>query len=216
MLLGIAAFGTFFALGTAISHVPPSTFDTLAAGESGRLTGLALAFTRAGTFGPYVALCATGLAIGMFRRRWLAAALVEIGLMLAVWRASDAFKVYFHRARPTWWYRDLETSFAYASGHAALSLAFYGFAAYVVARSTLPLVAKRIIVATCGIMLVGIGWSRLALGAHYPTDLIGGYLLGGAGLCAAMEIYDRIDDRDKSRPPKRWGSHCNASLGALV
>ena len=120
--------------------------------------------------------------------------------MLVVWRASDAFKGYFHRPRPAWWYRDLETSYAYASGHAALSLAFYGFAAYVVAQSTLPSFAKRFIMIACGVMVIGIGWSRLALGAHYPTDLIGGYLLAGAGLCAATAIYDRIGAPDALRP----------------
>ena len=183
------------ALGASVSHAPPSAFDTLAAGESGRFTGLALAFTRAGLFVPYVALCTAGLVLGVVRRRWLAAALIEVGLMVVVWRVSDAFKGYFHRPRPTWWYRNLETSTAYASGHAALSLAFYGFAAYVVVRSTLPLVVKRVAVAACGIMVVGIGWSRLALGAHFPTDLIGGYLLGAAALSVAMAAYDRLATR---------------------
>jgi undecaprenyl-diphosphatase len=105
---------------------------------------------------------------------------------------SDALKGYFRRPRPAWWYRDLETSYAYASGHAALSLTFYGFAAYVIAGSALPLIVKRLAIAVCGVMVIGIGWSRLALGAHYPTDLIGGYLLAVAGLCVATSIYDRI------------------------
>ena len=201
LLIGGVALAAFFTIGASVSHVPPSTFDTLASGESGRYAELALFFTHAGLFVPYVVLCAAGLVLGVLVRRWLAAALVEINLMLVVWRVNDAFKGYFHRPRPAWWYRELETSYAYASGHAALSLTFYGFAAYVIARSALPSSVKRVAIVTCGIMVIGIGWSRLALGAHYPTDLIGGYLLAVAGLCVATSIYDRIEL--EIRPPLR-------------
>ena len=39
---------------------------------------------------------------------------------------------------------------------------------------------------------VGISWSRLALGAHYLTDVVGGLLFGAAFLCAALAIILRF------------------------
>ena len=194
----VVAMLAFVSLGRAVSSRPPTTFDTLAAGESGRFVDVALWFTHAGLFGPYAALCVTGLAFGLVRRRWLTPALFEVVLLLAVWRVSDAFKEIFRRPRPVWWYRVHESSYSYASGHAALSLAFYGFAAYVIVRSDLPVVAKRAAIFACGIMVLGIGWSRLALGAHFPTDLIGGYCLAIAGLCAAVPAFDAVRARTRS------------------
>jgi len=172
-----------------VSPRPPLPFDAAAIQERGRFAALALAFTQSGRFEPYAILCAAGLAFGLVRRRWLAAALVQIALMLAVWRVGDFFKASFHRARPDWWYGIHETSFAYPSGHAALSIAFYGFATYAIVRAGVPDALKAGVAVVASVMIVGIGWSRLALGAHYPTDLIGGYLLGLSGLCCAVVTY---------------------------
>jgi undecaprenyl-diphosphatase len=47
-------------------------------------------------------------------------------------------------------------------------------------------------------LIVAIGWSRLALGAHYATDVLGGYLLGGAWLCLALAVRSRLAARPAS------------------
>jgi membrane-associated phospholipid phosphatase len=47
-----------------------------------------------------------------------------------------------------------------------------------------PVVAALWILAT--------GWSRLALGAHYASDVLGGYLLGGAILLLVSLLLDRV------------------------
>jgi undecaprenyl-diphosphatase len=109
--------------------------------------------------------------------------------------SSDFFKAFFQRARPPEWFAIHETSFGYASGHATLSLAFYGLWAYVAWRAMAPSPGRTALVVGLGLWIAAIGWSRLALGAHYPTDLLGGYLLGGAWLVLAMRAVDRLTGR---------------------
>lgn len=192
LAFGALAFAAFLALGFAVSHRPPSAFDLLAQGERARFPWLALALTRAGLFPAYVTICTLALAIGIVRRAALPAAAILALEMLATWFASDAFKAFFGRARPDDYYSIHETSASYASGHAALAVACYGFLVYAAWRAPIAPSAKRALAIAAGVWVLAIGWSRLALGAHYPTDLIGGYLLGAAALALATSAYDDV------------------------
>ncbi len=120
------------------------------------------------------------------RRAWLGRCLTGVGLLIVAWVVSNEFKELFRRPRPSHWIVTHETSFSYSSGHCTNSLVFYGFWAYVALRSTLPAFPRVAIAAALLIVSGGIGWSRLALGAHYPTDVLGGYLLGAVILEAAI------------------------------
>ncbi|GAC1543455.1 MAG: hypothetical protein NVS3B16_09820 [Vulcanimicrobiaceae bacterium] len=198
-VVGIAAFASFLALGSVVAHGAPSPVDLIAVGERARFPALALFLTRAGQFPAYVALCVLALAFGAARRAYLAPAIILVVEIVTVWLAGDLFKAAFHRARPDYFYSIRETSYAYASGHAAISLACFGFIAYVAWRSELNLGIKRGVAIAAGIWVLGIGWSRLALGAHYPSDLLGGYLLATSALAIASAVYDRYVMRTGER-----------------
>ncbi len=128
----MAAFAGYVALGLAVAHGAPAGVDLLAEGERARFPALALFLTRAGLFPVYFTICTLTLVFGAIRRAYLPAALILVGDVVVTWLASDAFKALFRRARPDYFYSIHETSYSYASGHAALSLACYGFIAYVV------------------------------------------------------------------------------------
>lgn len=72
------------------------------------------------------------------------------------------------------------SSFSFPSGHAIISLVFYGSLGHLLAdHASSPRLRAAIYVAT-GLMILAIGYSRLYLGVHYLTDILAGYALGAA------------------------------------
>jgi membrane-associated phospholipid phosphatase len=119
---------------------------------------------------------------------WRARILLSIALLLLSWRGADFFQHFFERARRPDWVVKHEASFSYPSSHAAIVTGFYAFWALLLYFSDLPR-AVRIISAFLLLLLsVAVCWARLALGAHYLTDILGGTLLGITFVCAAAAI----------------------------
>jgi undecaprenyl-diphosphatase len=100
---------------------------------------------------------------------------------------------------------------SFPSGHAMHATIAYGALALVV----LPLVApaaRRRLVALALLVILAIGSSRLLLGVHFLTDVVGGYILGAAWLAAGAAAFetwrqevpasDREDDRLGSSAPE--------------
>jgi membrane-associated phospholipid phosphatase len=77
-------------------------------------------------------------------------------------------------------------STAFPSGHAVRSIAVYGLAVWVLARLGARLVVKVIGVALLVAAVVAIGFSRMYLGAHWPTDIGLGYLIGALWLMVVL------------------------------
>jgi len=116
----------------------------------------------------------------------LASTMALTGLVILYVKSAVAL------ARPDMYYQAyVENGMTFPSGHAAGSMAFYGFLAYV-ARREFSLDTSRFIILIV-ILLIGlIGFSRLYLGVHYFSDVAGGYALGalcnvaGIGICRLM------------------------------
>jgi membrane-associated phospholipid phosphatase len=100
---------------------------------------------------------------------------------------NQVMKSFFAKPRPELWTRLIsEHSFSFPSGHAVGSMVVYGFIAYIFARE-LP-IYKKYIYAVASILIFAIGFSRLYLGVHYPTDIIAGYGVGLFWLTTCLKI----------------------------
>jgi len=87
----------------------------------------------------------------------------------------------------------IETSGSFPSGHATIGIALYGFLAYLL---YVRFPTKRPLIVTSVILLVTlIGFSRLYLGVHFPTDVIAGYALGGIWLIIGVETVRRVSSK---------------------
>lgn len=106
---------------------------------------------------------------------------------------SYGLKSVFGKVRPDLWESAIEDlSFSYPSGHALGSTVLYGFIAYLIAThySQFSLLVYAVVVCLIG----AIGLSRLYLGVHWPTDILGGYGIGFLWLifCITMLKLKRI------------------------
>lgn len=116
-------------------------------------------------------------------RRWQATTLgiATSGAMVLM----ALLKVLFGRARPTLWKRIINVGHpSFPSGHAMLSLVVYGLIAYIFAKQY-PQWQKQIFTLTA-ILIIAIGFSRLYLGVHWPTDVFVGYAVGLLCLVACI------------------------------
>ena len=110
-------------------------------------------------------------------RLMLAGMIAGASLLLA-----SAFKFVLRRKRPATHYARsmFIKTYSFPSGHAAASASCLGLLVYLLIAS------GSMIAMVAGILLlpiiIGIGASRVYLGAHFPTDILGGWLLGGIGL----------------------------------
>lgn len=93
---------------------------------------------------------------------------------------NTLLKLSLHRTRPDTLYVGTMKikSFSFPSGHAYGAAALYGLLAYL-AWHTLPSPWNAIVSSLLVLLIFLIGFSRVYLGAHFPTDVLGGWILGG-------------------------------------
>ena len=183
-----AAFAAWYALGASVSRRTPARLDTEAVALRGVGTPIAAVFTQLGywpaltVFGALV----VGLTWTGVDRAWLPAALVASHALSQT--AIVLVKPAFHRTRPDYWLVRHEADTSYPSGHASTAVTFYAALALLTWHARLPeplQIAASVALAAC---VAGIPWSRLALGAHYLSDVIGGLTFGSAWLAASLAI----------------------------
>ena len=103
---------------------------------------------------------------------WFTVAVVGSQILDAI------LKLVFHRARPVPFFGADPASYSFPSGHAMTSVCFYGVLAGLLSAQVQSLRARVLIWIASGVLIAGIGLSRVYLGVHYPTDVIAGYLAG--------------------------------------
>jgi len=182
-----------------IHHDPLTQFDLTLAEELHAHAGAIgiRAATAISVLGSPAVIAVWGLALGilllMQGRRlllggWIAA-LAGGGLLDAV------LKRVFHRPRPTWDAPFLTAhGWSFPSGHAMGSLVAYGMLAYLLVLVLRRRRSRIAVMAGAAVLVLLIGLSRLYLGVHYFSDVVGGYAAGAVWLSAcisALEIARR-------------------------
>ena len=71
-----------------------------------------------------------------------------------------------------------ESNFSFPSGHSMMATVFYGFLIYLLYKSNLNKNVKIIVLIMMSFLILLIGISRIYLGVHYTSDVIGGFLWG--------------------------------------
>ena len=101
---------------------------------------------------------------------------------------NNSLKLLFHRERPgVFEWGTTVASSSFPSGHAMSATVVYGTVAYLVARLQQHLWARLLTLGGAFVLILFICFTRLYLGVHYPSDVIGGIVVGlaWAGFCMA-------------------------------
>lgn len=134
-------------------------------------------------------------AILAWQRKFRLVALLVI-MVVGGLALNTLFKDIFQRPRPTLENFDVAgitrpLSYSYPSAHATMSMCFFGLLAYL-ALAYLKLPVLRYLTALLMLLTVGmVGVSRVYFGFHYPTDILGGYILGGCWLASLLAGVSR-------------------------
>lgn len=157
--------------------------------RSPELTRLALTVTSLGTvFMQIVLLLAiVPMLILVWKRRMEAQ--VWMLQFTGAWLLNIGMKQIFRRSRPGWEHLASAGGFSFPSGHAMVSVSFYGMLAYFVwlaLRESNPLIA-RMSLSGFALLILAIGLSRIYLGVHYATDVAAGFAAGGIWLAGCVK-----------------------------
>ena len=90
---------------------------------------------------------------------------------------NQILKYIFSRPRPFEWMITEESGYSFPSGHAMVSTAFYGMLIFLIWRLEINKKFKIMWTIILSLLIILIGISRIYLGVHYTSDIIGGFTL---------------------------------------
>ena len=102
-------------------------------------------------------------------------------------------KLIFQRERPNvsnWLVN--EFGYSFPSGHSAVSMAYYGFLIYLVYKKIKNKKLKWLLISILSIIILFVGISRIYLGVHFLSDVLGGFLFSIIYLIIFVYFYERI------------------------
>lgn len=104
------------------------------------------------------------------------------------------FKQLFSRKRPEAPLLFAARGKSFPSGHAMMSVCFYGFLLHLVLQSPYS-GGLQIVIALAGIVLILlIGFSRVYLQVHYLSDVLAGFIIGTAWLLIALQVFNKLEN----------------------
>lgn len=117
--------------------------------------------------------------------------LVVVTILAAL--SNVALKKFIDRARPSIEHLVVVKTLSYPSGHAMSAMAFYGFLIYLVFKIKLARWVRILLILLFLFLILSIGISRIYLGVHFPSDVLGGYLAGMIWVAFCIVLLNIVD-----------------------
>lgn len=165
---------------TALHHFDEFILNAFVSARTPMLSGWAVDVTALGS-----AFVVSGLVLFLivffsFRQHWGDAFQIALaGFSSAM--ASPMLKVYVQRERPPLELRLVEVQhFSYPSGHTMASAIIFFTIGLIFYERYRHLAERMLCLGTASVLVILIGLSRIYLGVHYPSDVLGGFALGAS------------------------------------
>jgi len=133
------------------------------------------------------------------RLRRIRGAILLTATMVGVSLLNWILKSVFQRPRPLPFFGlTVPASYSFPSGHSLAAFCFYGALAALVTARLRSTLWSALVWAGAVVIIVAVGFSRLYLGVHYPSDIIGGYATGFVWVltvASADRMFRRADER---------------------
>ncbi|HET9041415.1 MAG TPA: phosphatase PAP2 family protein [Gemmatimonadales bacterium] len=111
--------------------------------------------------------------------RWWRGAIVLLVAMVGAGLLDTALKLAFRRTRPTPYFGyPLPDSYSFPSGHALFAFCFFTAGAALLAPRLQHPALRWLVMVVALVLVLAIGFSRIYLGVHYPSDVLAGYAVG--------------------------------------
>jgi membrane-associated phospholipid phosphatase len=154
---------------------------------------------------PVIPVIAIAGAFALWRQRHRLVLVCWFAAFVGGVLVNRLLKHLIHRARPVLaMARMHETSFSFPSGHTMAATIGYGMLAYVLATYWWPRgVRRRVLFLSAATLALSVGVSRIYLGMHFPTDVIGGFAAGTAWLAICVTGTRIARDTPAATPEAR-------------
>jgi len=155
---------------------------------------------------PLIAI-GVGIVAWLVWRHHVREAIIVIVVLALITAGSELVKQLVARPRPPGFANgELGVVYSYPSGHVLESVAIYGIIAVLVWRSSLPRWFRLIVPLVFSVIIGLIAIARVAVGAHYPSDVLGGFL-AGIGFLALFVIATELLRRHDEAKQRRGTEH---------
>lgn len=105
---------------------------------------------------------------------------------------NQLLKRILQRPRPTEYRMIEETGYSFPSGHSMISMAFYGYLIYLIYKYAKNKYIKWTSIILLSILICSIGISRIYLGVHYTSDVLGGFLISISYLIIYISVVNKF------------------------
>ena len=102
--------------------------------------------------------------------------------MIIMWVLIGTLKRIFKRERPNINRLVNEKGYSYPSGHTMTATCFYGFLIFLIIISNIIIPLKTVLIILLSLIILLVGYTRIYLGVHYLSDVVGAILFGSSYL----------------------------------